>query len=164
MKMTVDFKGGQALEAALAELSTQATRRNVAIRALEQAGAPMRDRAKALAPVDVHDLEKSIEIAPRAVRGSGTRTKRGGNAGGFGDVVEVFLGIDTAANPAVNIYGPMSEFGLGHMPLQPFFRPAFDDEKHATLDRIRQSLTVEIGKAAARQERRAAKLAAKARA
>ena len=153
----LDLNGFKELDAALGQIEKQTTRRSVAIRSLTVAAEPMRATIERLAPRDKGTLHKSIAIAPRAAKGLGRKTKRGGSGGEFGDEVEVFIGLDTAADPAVNIYGPSSEFGFGHQPLDPFFRPGYDAEVVPTIARIGAALKADIEKTAARAARKKAR-------
>ena len=57
--------------------------------------------------------------------------------------------------------GIWQEFGTVNQPPQPFMRPAWDGGKDALLDGIADDLWAEISKAAARQAKKAARLAAK---
>lgn len=160
--MKVSVTGFRELDAALAEIEKQATRRTVAIRALTKGADPMQQAIYRLAPVDDGDPDgvvsrDAIAIAPRAVKANGRRTKRGGSGGEFGDSVEVFIGYDTAADPKVNIYGPMNEFGLGHQPSQPHFRPGFEAVKFASLEHIKSALAADIEATAARAARKKAR-------
>ena len=160
--MQVKTSGFRELDAALGQIEKEATRRTVGIRALTAAAEPMKDAIFRLAPVDDGDSDgivsrDAIAIAPRAVNAKSRRTKRGGSGGEFGDSVEVFIGYDTAADAKVNIYGPMNEFGLGHQPSHPHFRPGFEGAKMAALGHIQSALTADIEKTIARAARKKAK-------
>ena len=69
--------------------------------------------------------------------------------------VEVFAG--AGALPQAHL----QEFGTRHHPAQPFMRPAFDAEGRKTLDRLATEMWADIERTAARQARRAARLAAR---
>lgn len=154
--MQVEIKGGKALEAALGEIAKTATRRNIAIRGLTKAAEVIADRARQLAPKDQGDLEQSIKVSPTAYL-AGKKSKRGGNGGDFGDVVEVFVGIDASVNKALTIYAPINEFGNDPRPKQPYMRPAFDQTGERALDLMISETAAETEKAIARAARRNAK-------
>lgn len=178
--MKVTFKGGVELQAALRELGSKVTAKNVGKRALLKAAEPIRDRAKALAPDDPATgigkyLKESIKAAP------GKRNR--------GDRVWALVGIDADVDPPT--YHPRQkaravqtrkfrdgrspavatqwrdpgvagvagiiEFGRPGVPAKPFMRTAWEAEKAATPDRIATELASEIDKAAARAARKAAK-------
>lgn len=154
--MRVTITGGKAVEAALGQIAKESTRRSIAIRGLTKAAAPIADRARQLAPKDEGDLEQSIKVSPTAYL-AGKKSKRGGNGGNFGDIVEVFIGIDASVNKALPIYAPINEFGDDPRPKQPFFRPAFDQQGERALDLMISETAAETEKAIARAARRAAK-------
>ena len=155
--ITVKTKGFKELEANLAKLEKQTTRKNVAIRALTTGAEPMALTARRYAPKDEDDLEKSITVSPVATNARGRKGKRGGSGGQFGDIVQVFIGIDPTRDARVNIYSQVQEFGNENNPAQPFMRPAFEGGKFRAIDHIADALKVEIGKAIGRQERKAAR-------
>lgn len=166
--MFVKTRGFADTERALAQIAKKVTRKNVGIRALTDGAEPMRATIAAHAPRKDGDLSGAVAIAARmglSGRGGGKRTKRGGGGGSFGDRVEVFIGIDAAA-PVIDGNHPMAyalvaEYGRERYTVRqaphPFFRPGFDSEKHATIDRIRDALTVQIGAAVKRQSARSAR-------
>lgn len=171
-RSTVRTSGFRELERELGRIDKEVTRRNTAIRALEQGAQPMRATISGMAAVLDGDLANSVAVAARIGRGGrGKRTKgrRGGSGGEFGDRVEVFIGIDVNAavikgsHPLA--YAEVTEFGPAvydvNVPAQPFFRPGFEAEKHNSVQHIADSLTVEIGKAVGRQERKKARAAAR---
>ncbi len=164
MITTIETSGFREAEKALAEIGSQLTRRNVGIRALTNAGEPMRARVASLAPTDELDLQKSIAIAARATGFGSKKGKRGGGGGEFGDVIEVFIGIDTASiaeNPQLNAYSVIQEFGKSlfdvNFAANPYMRPGYDAEKLATIGRVASELKIETEKAAARQSRKASR-------
>ena len=155
--MRVSFKGGRELQAALAELGSVATQKNVAKRALDKAAIPIRDEAQRLAPDDPETgtgnfLVASIKIGERAL-GRRNRSYRKTNG-----IVERYVGIDPTVHPRVAFYSEIQEFGKGKTPAQPFFRPAWESKKMVAMDRLADDLTVEIGKAADRAARKRARL------
>lgn len=155
--ITVKTQGFKELEAKLGIIKSKATRRNVGIRALTKAAEPMAAKARQLAPKDENDLENSIKVSPRASNKLGQATKRGGRGGQFGDVLEVFIGIDATQNPALNIYAAIQEEGKANNPAQPYMRPAYESNKMKSLDIIKDAILIEINNAVGRQERKAMK-------
>jgi len=160
--ISIKTSGFRELEKKLGEIAKPATRKTVAIRALTAAAEPMAKLIASLAPVDMGDLRDAIAVAPRAVKGGGGKGKRGGGGGEFGDTVEVFVGVDTAAiakNPELNAYAGVQEFGPElydvSAPAQPYFRPGFERDKVPALGRIAKSVEAEIGKTLTRQSKRA---------
>ena len=155
--ITVKTKGFKELEDALGKIEKEATRKNIAIRSLTKAGDMMVMTAQRMAPTDEGDLRSAITIAPRATTSGGRKGKRGGSGGQFGDVVRVFMGIDLSVNNRLIIYSAVQEWGNVSNPAQPYMRPAFDAEKFRYVDRLSEELSIDIGKAIGRQERKRAK-------
>lgn len=174
---TVAVKGFADLDRALRELPT-AVGKGVVRRALAEAAAPMVARAKALAPRDRGDLAGAIALSTRltARQRRERRNLPGDTAAG---AVELFLGaawpegahahlveFGTAphsirARRAQTLARGETAFGArvehpGARP-QPFLRPAWDAEKHPTLDRFGRALWRQIERAAKRLARRAAR-------
>ncbi len=155
--MKVKFEGGRELQAALRELGSVATQRNVARRALDKAAIPIWDEAVRLAPDDPKTAEgvslvSAIKIGERAL-GRGNRSFRRKNG-----IVERYVGIDPTINPRVAFYSEIAEFGKGPTRAQPYMRPAFESKKQEAVDRLGDDLREEIDKAAARAAKKAAKL------
>ena len=141
----VKVEGLKELEKALLQLP-RATARNVGFRTLLKAGKPMADLWQRLAPKFKGHLKRSGGIGTRLTsRQAKQHPKR--------DPVEVYIGPN---NPA----GVFQEFGTQDHVAQPFMRPAWDQEKKPTLDRIVSILKSEIAKSAARAARKAARIAA----
>jgi HK97 gp10 family phage protein len=155
--MKVSFKGGRELQSALRELGSVTTQKNVAKRALEKAAIPIRDEAIRLAPDDPKtaqgvSLVSAIKIGERAL-GRRNRSFRRDNG-----IVERYVGIDPTVHPRVAFYSEIQEFGKGKNKAHPYMRPAWETKKMVTMDRLSDDLKVEIGKAADRAARKAAKL------
>jgi len=155
--MKVSFKGGRELQAALKELGSVATQKNVAKRALDKAAIPIRDEAVRLAPDDPKTAEgvslvSAIKIGERAL-GRRNRSFRRDHG-----IVERYIGIDPTVHPRVAFYSEIQEFGKGKTRAQPYMRPAWESKKMVAMDRLSDDLKVEIGKAADRAARKAAKL------
>lgn len=184
MTVKVRIEGFADLDAALAEF-----RRSTAASVLKRAGtraiAPMAETARRLAPVDDGELRDSITVSAKAkgtgvraignaafaavLRGGGSREEartalRSAQRGAQAEktFVELFMGPTEAKTKANAIKRIVQEFGSRHQPPQAYMRPAWDAEKHATLDRTRTELAAEIQKTAARIRARAARAAARA--
>jgi len=149
MAVTVSFKGGKELEAALAELGRSVGKRT-AERALEKAAEPIRDEWIRLAPEKDGDLRKAIKIG-RAVKGIQKRVAK--------DQAVRFIGIDESQDRRLHIYAEIQEFGNKSNPAQPAGRPAWESKKGAALDRLADDLRAEIEKSAARAARKSARVA-----
>lgn len=146
MQTRVQLVGMRELEEALANLR-QPTAKSLGRRVLKEAAEPVARRARAMAPRDQGELIESIDVSP-----SLTRRQRATHAK-FADV-EMFIG------PSGVVQGITQEFGTWFHPPQPFMRPAWEAEGMNTLDRIGAGLGIEIRKATARAERKAARIAA----
>jgi len=148
-RVTVKTEGFKELQEALLELP-KATGRNVARRALLKAAKPIAEAASANAPIGpTGKLHISIDAGTQLTRRQRSQHTRASE-------VEVFVGVTNAAP-----HGMHQEFGTAHNPPQPFLRPAFDGNVQQSLAIIRTELWNEIGKAAERLARKAARLAAK---
>lgn len=148
--ITVDFKGGKELEAALKELGDKGAARRTAERALKAAAQPIRDRWEELVPEDEGDLKRSIKIG-RAIK-SVQKLSRG-------DTVMTFVGIDESQDRRLHIYAEVQEFGDSKRQAQPAGRPAWESQKGVALDRLADDLRAEIIKTAERAARKRAKKA-----
>lgn len=170
-RLTVQVEGFRELDKALGELGKSAGRATLK-RALTKAAQPIADRAHALAPIDKGILEGSIVVSSKFVnragfaeygatlRGGGTKTEartalRGARRGGNSETRAEL----TVAAPAPHAH--LVEFGTVKMDAQPFMRPAWESEKQGALASIAGTLRIEIAKTAARQARKAARLAGK---
>lgn len=144
-KTTVRISGLKELDRALGQLP-KSTAKSVLRRTLKEAAEPMAQTARGMAPVEEHHLVESIDVSTKLNRRQ-RRLHKKNNAKTFQDM---FVGTN---NPA----GVQQEFGNDRHPAQPFMRPAFDQEKKPTLDRIANSLWHEIDKSAKRLARKQAK-------
>ena len=169
MTVTMELSGFDEMEEALEQLS-KASGKNVLRRALKAAAEPMADLARSLAPNDPStggfDLQKSITVGSRLSRREKSehrRMFRNDRAS-----VEMFVGAGPLPQAVYSEFGtaPHVNKGLfagtmnpGVAP-QPFMRPAWDQDHKALLDRLGKEIWVEIEKAMARAERKAARLAA----
>lgn len=160
------------LEKALDNLS-KSTGRSVLRRSMRKAAEPMAEMARTLAPVKTGKLRDSIKFGS-LLNGSQRKLQRKLTVEERA-AVELFLGPSYVKGSGGRV-GHLVEFGTaphlngglfpgtmhpGTAP-QPFMRPAFDAEARPTINRLKPILWAEIGKAAARAARKAAR-AAKAR-
>lgn len=184
MKVTVRVDGLKDLEKQLERLS-RASAKGVARRAAVKAMKPMAAIAKSLAPRDTGELAMSIEVSAKAT-GAGARVgkaefaavMRGG--GSKADAVaamraaraespslsaapdiELFMGPTQGATKREAIKRIAQEFGTYKMAAHPYMRPAWDQDKGAMLERLKQNLWDEVQKAISRADKRAARAAAK---
>lgn len=163
---SVKVEGLKELEKALGELATS-TQRNVLIRTLKKAAAPIEAAAEDMAPELSGDLQESLvtttrrpkgqQSASRAafsrVRGLGFSSSIAGKfakAAGSGPV-EIFIG------PGRHPQGMQQEFGNVNHAAQPYLRPAFDLNSPASLAIIKRELKIEIEKSARRSAARASR-------
>ncbi|MFC0246794.1 HK97-gp10 family putative phage morphogenesis protein [Falsochrobactrum ovis] len=151
-KVTIKIEGLKELDQALGELP-RATGKNVLRRVIREAAEPMARAARAKAPWDEGHLRESIDVSTRLSRRQAGIHRRMFNSDRAS--VEMFVG------PGTHPQGHLREFGSDGHPPHPFMRPAWDAEKRPTLDRIANSLWMEIDKAAKRLARKAARQAAK---
>lgn len=142
-RATVRVEGLREVEAALAQLG-KATGRNVmrrvAVKRLEPIAEAMREKV----PVEQGDLRDSIAVTTKNPKRNRKRSE-----------------VEAHAGPGRHPQAHLQEFGTQHHGPQPFARPAWDAEKDGLLVGLAEDFWVEIDKAAARQARKAARLAAK---
>lgn len=153
--MKVKTEGFAELDRALGELG-KATGRNVMRRAGVAALEPMAEEARSRAAQNnwSGDLAASIDVSTKA---AGYARRRGRKR----NEVEVYMGPAGKAGAKAPPQGSQQEFGNRRHPPQPSMRPAWDAGKDRLLGDLEQSLGDEIMKAAERQARKAARLAAK---
>jgi HK97 gp10 family phage protein len=132
---------------ALAEVGSKATQKNVLRRTLVKAAKGIDDAASSLAPVETGRLQISVVTGTKLTRRQRPSAYKAGKLG----VVEVHVG--TAMSR-----GLFQEFGTYKMSPQPFMRPAWDNEKHRSLETIKIELWNEIEKAAKRAAKKRGKL------
>ena len=145
MKTKVKIEGLRELDRALGQLPKSAAKATLR-RVLKDAAEPMARAARQLAPRDEYHLYESIDVSTRLNRRQ-SQLHRTEDSKAF---QEMFVGTN---NPA----GVQQEFGNSRHVAQPFMRPAWDAEKRPTLERIANSLWMEIEKTAKRLARQAAK-------
>ena len=148
MRVSVTLQGSADLMKRLRELPAAVgvtVQRNALIAGAE----PMRADAAALAPRDASSsgphLADNIAIgvqSKRKLKMSGLSAAEEDIAGA-GPVVEV----GPELQPDDVFYGYFQEYGTIHHPAKPFMRPAFDAQKHNSLNLVLASLWAAIRKA-----------------
>ena len=139
----VSVEGLREVDAALGQLG-KATGRNVMRRVAVARLEPMAEDMRRRAPVNQTDLRDSITVTTKRPKGHRKQSE-----------------VEAHAGPGRHPQAHLQEFGTQHHGPQPFARPAWDEGKAALLDGIADDLWSEISKAAARQAKKAAKLAAR---
>ena len=153
-RQTVRVDGLKEVDAALGQLG-KATGRNVMRRVAVARLEPMAERARSLVPVEDSDLKDSIAVSTK-LAGYAKRLNRRSKS-----EAEAHMGPAGTGGKKAPPQGSLQEFGTRHHPPQPYMRPAWDQGKDALLDGIAEDFWDEINKAAARQAKKAAKLASK---
>lgn len=186
MKVTAKVTGLKELEAAMMRLEKTATRRTVMRNTLKKAGEPVAEVMRTLAPKDRGQLERNIAVstkikgeAGKAAYAKTMRDTAGNKALALKSMRDALRAAKGTMPPVMMYVGPtvkaphahFAEFGTaphingglfagsqhpGTAP-QPFARPAWDQEKDATLRRISEELRKHIDKAIKAQARRKAK-------
>ena len=154
----VKVEGLREVDAALGQLG-KATGRNVMRRVALARLERLADEARRLAPNNPdtggNDLRESISVS----------TKLGGYAKRLNkrskSEAEAHMGPAGKGGTKAPPQGTQQEFGNQNHGPQPFMRPAWDGGKDALLEGIADDFWTEISKAAARQAKKAARLAAK---
>lgn len=163
MTISVKFENAKEIEQMLAELGDQKAVRRAVRNALREAGAPMMELARNLAPFDQGDLKRSIKMAT-------AKRFRGQDQDQFG----IVIGIDsneqpprevarkegkggTYRDPGVAGAGPIIEFGRPGVAAKPFMRPAFDAEGEKTIKRFGEVAGPAIEKEAEKLARKRSK-------
>lgn len=169
--VTVSLEGLRELDAALGELG-KATGKNVLRRAARAALEPIAEEARSLVPVDSGALRDSIVVSSRLANGqaklrySAAMFARQGRDAAVAamrnelrangrSTVEMFIGAGQLP------HAHLIEFGSAKNAPRPYLRPAWDAGQNKLLGDLKEILGGEIEKAAARQARKAARLAAK---
>lgn len=148
-RTTVKLTGFKELEQALVEELPKATAKNSLRRAAIDAMKPLEARAKQLVRKDQGEL--AARITTKTVRAKRiSRTK-------FESASGVIVATGPTGRPEGGGNAGWQEFGTVEMPASPYMRPAADSEGMPTIDRVRDALTVQIGKARKRIARKAAK-------
>ncbi len=126
------------------------TAKGVMRRVMKKVLIPVRDQAKMLAPKDDGDLKESIVISTRLSKAQKRKFRKHDPSD-----VSMFVG----AGPLEHAH--LQEYGTDHHGVQPFMRPAWDNNKRQVFNNIRDEMWKEIKKTVARQKKRAAKKAGK---
>lgn len=138
--ITLKVEGFAALEQALRRLPQEIAGR-VLTAALRKAGTPMAEQARGLAP-------RSADPGPNGHMADSIKL-RALRVEGLNDLdVNLWLGPDPD-----HFYGSFHEFGTVHQAARPFMRPAWDQQKDATVDRLGKELWAGIARAARRLAR-----------
>jgi HK97 gp10 family phage protein len=140
---TVKTEGLAEVAQALGALG-KTTGRNVMRRVGIKRMTPIGDEMKRRAPVDQTDLRDSITTTTKKPKKARKRME-----------VEVYTG------PGRHPQAHLQEFGTVNHGPQPFARPAWDGGKDEILTGLAEDFWAEIGRAAARQAKKTARLAAK---
>ena len=143
---TFKIEGLSEVAEGLNELS-RATGTNVLKRALKAAADPISQAAKRAAPRLSGHLMQSIKPSDKLSRRQKSLYHKESE-------VEIFVG------PAALVQAITQEFGTVTNRPQPFLRPAWQENKRAALDSIKDILAEEIEKARARIARKTARLQA----
>lgn len=141
--VTVRVEGLREIDAALGELG-KATGRNVMRRVAIKRLEPMAEEMRRRVPVDSGDLKDGITVTTKNPKRNRKRSE-----------------VEAHAGPGRHPQAHLREFGGDGNPPAPYVRPAWDGGKDKLLDGIKDDFWEEISKAAQRQARKAARLAAK---
>ena len=166
--MKIKVQGLKELDAALGQLRTKAMAKGVIKRALLEAAAPMHAEAQSNAPSRADPSEviaygkgpnrrerrpgttqALVQIGDRLTRRQAAQARKGGKS-----FVEIYVG---TRDPMAHL----EEFGSANQQPHPFMRPAYDAEAEPTIRRFVDTLSTELNKVAAREAKRAARLARK---
>lgn len=145
-RRTFEIEGLSELLAGLQELP-KATGTNVQKRTLTKAADLFQNDAEARAPVRTGTLQRSVTVGPKLSSRQRSITKKESK-------VEIYTG------PGALVQAITNEFGTAHSAAQPFMRPAWDGNKIQALEGVKDDLSEEIKKAAARIARKTARQAA----
>lgn len=148
--MKFKLEGLEQTVAAMGELS-RATQRNAVRRTLQRAAEPTAALAARLAPVERGVLAFSVVVATQLTRRHKAEQRNRASE------VEVYVG--PSGGQGALYYASHQEFGTVVSPARPYMRPAWESTKGQALSMIISGLKTEVGKAAARAARRAAKAA-----
>lgn len=169
MANTVKIDGLRELEAALSQFS-KSTARGILHRALKKAAAPIRDQAKADAPVDTGELRDSIVIRTKSTGGGAGKAayaatmRRGGSKS---QAAKAARAANRAAGPqpmtatvsvAADVgHAVFAEFGSRGRPGTSFLSRAMTSRGRDALKLVGSEMRTEIQKSAKRVAARAAK-------
>lgn len=126
------------------------TAKGVMRRVMKKVLIPVRDQARQLAPEDDGDLKNSIVISTKLSKAQRRKYRKHDRSD-----VSMFVG----AGPLPHAH--LQEYGTERHGVQPFMRPAWDNNKRRVFKSIRDEMWTEIRKTVERQKKRAAKKAGK---
>lgn len=139
LAVNISVLGDRALERKLSRLKA-ATQKKIVRKALRAAAKPIRDDAKANAPVDEGDLRKNIKV--RAMRRSRVR---------LGVIVRTGTRDEMGIPADSNWYYPaIVEYGYDDVPANPYLRNALDKNRQQAL----RTMGAEISSGIDREARR----------
>jgi len=141
--VTVSIDGLREVDAALGNLG-KATGRNVMRRVAVARLEPIAEEMRRLVPVDSGDLKEGIAVTTKNPKRNRKKSE-----------------VEAHAGPGRHPQAHLREFGGDKNPPAPYVRPAWDGGKDKLRDGIADDFWTEIEKAAARQAKKAARLAAK---
>ncbi len=141
--VTVRVEGLREIDEALGKLG-KSTGRNVMRRVAKGRLEPMAEEMRRRVPVDFGDLKDSIAVTTKNPRRNRKQSE-----------------VEAHAGPGRHPQAHLREFGGDGNPPAPYVRPAWDGGKTELLNGIKEDFWEEISKAAARQAKKAARLAAK---
>lgn len=149
----VKIEGLKELGKAMQDLGRKASNR-IAVKAMRQGGAIVRDKARANAPVLQEKVPHRKAGTLRKAIKSRTKVKSGGRTetviwvkGLTGNQISKFKGKTGKGgrdNPNDPYYWRFVEFGTSKMPAKPFLRPAFEQTKDQASSAIIRKLREEI--------------------
>lgn len=147
------LQGARDLDRALRQFP-KSTARRVLQRGLVKSAAPLAEEMRRLAPDDPSTSGNDLPggIAAGTKLSPSQRAKQRSASAGSRYFAEAYVGASNVPQ------AHLQEFGTVHHAAQPFARPAWESRKMAVLDAVIGFVTEEIAKAAARAERRAARL------
>ncbi len=141
--VTVSIAGLREVDAALGQLG-KATGRNVMRRVAVKRLQPIAEDMRSKAPVDQSDLRDSITVTTKNPKKNRKRSE-----------------VEAHAGPGRHPQAVQQEFGNQNHGPQPFVRPSWDAGKDEIIPGLADDFWEEISKAAQRQAKKAARLAAR---
>jgi len=151
MALTVKVEGLRELEKAFDEFESNANRKNIARRALANAGEPVADAANASAPTATGFLAKSYTTSSKLTKRQKKLDKNFWRERDGKPLVVAYIGTNARA-------GVYQEFGTENHRAQPHFRSAWEAGKMGVLNRVKSSIKIELKKASDRARRKALRL------
>ncbi|KGQ38069.1 hypothetical protein JP35_08580 [Gallibacterium anatis] len=153
MSVTVKVSGLKELQNAMMQLGRK-TRNRIAVKAMRQGGAIVRDKARQIAPVlnekvphrRAGTLKKAISSRTKIGRNGQTNTYIWVKGLPNKQIIKFKskTGRSGAYNPRDPFYWRFVEFGTSKMPARPFLRPAFAQSKEQAARAVINTLRTEI--------------------